>query len=122
MTAARSFTDGLVSLDAAATRQRLAAALVEARANTSGRGGAGVSEAIRHVESVLRESAQWSIRRIDEALAEARAAADRPETLEEAHAAVVAALDSDSPLRADVRPADLAVIAGRRRETPPPGC
>lgn len=122
MGALRSFTDGLVSLDATETRKRLQAALVEARSKTADRGGAKVAAAISHVESVLRESAQWSIRRIDEALAEARAAASRPETLEEAHAAVVAGLDQDGPLRPDAMPADLAVIAGRRRQPPPPGC
>lgn len=122
MTAPRSFVDGLVSLDAAETRKRLAAALVEARSKTGGRGGADVAEAIREVESGLLAAAHWAVGRIDAALVSAWAATARPETIEEAHAAVVAGLDQDSPLRPDVRPADLSVIAGRRRESPPPGC
>lgn len=119
MTAPRSFVDGLVALDAAQTRQRLKEALVEARTRTSGRGGDGVVEAIREVESALLLAAHWAVGRIDGALVEARAVPARPETIEEAHAAVVASLDSDAPLRPDVSALNLAAA---RVQTRPPGC
>ncbi|WP_311274030.1 hypothetical protein [Methylobacterium sp. WCS2018Hpa-22] len=118
MVAPGSFVDGLVALDAAQTRQRLKEALVEARTKTVGRGGADVAEAIREVESGLLAAAHWAVGRIDAALAEARAVAARPETMDEAFAAVVAALDSDSPTRPEV---SRLVVAALRDETPP-GC
>ncbi|KQP91356.1 hypothetical protein ASF60_18095 [Methylobacterium sp. Leaf113] len=119
MSAPRSFVDGLVSLDAVETRKRLQAALTEARSKTGGRGGDGVAEAIREVESGLLAAAHWAVGRIDAALAEARAVAAREETIEEAHAAVVAGLDRDDPLRPDVSARNLAISRG---EAPPPGC
>ncbi|QEE39909.1 MULTISPECIES: hypothetical protein [unclassified Methylobacterium] len=118
----RSFVDGLVALDAVATRKRLSEVLIETRSRTSGPGGDAVAEEIRHVESVLLQAAHWAVRTLDAALVEARAAASRPETQEEAHAAVVAALDRDDPIRPEIRRADLAAIAGRRADAPPPGC
>lgn len=117
--AIRSFVDGLVALDAVGTRKRLAEALIEARSKTSGRGGGALAEEIRHVESALLQAAHWAVRTLDAALVEARAAASRPETQEEAHAAVVAGLDSDAPLRPDVSELNASV---RRTEAPPPGC
>ncbi|MCJ2081539.1 hypothetical protein [Methylobacterium sp. J-090] len=120
MVAPRSFVDGLVSLDAAQTRQRLKEALIEARSKTGGRGGGALAEAIREVESGLLQAAHWAVGRIDGALVEARAAASRPETQEEAFAAVVAGLDDDGPTRPDVSEFNAAV---RRAEAlPPPGC
>lgn len=101
-----SFVDGLVNLSAAETRKRLASALAEARIQadwTAGPAGDAIAEAIRHVDSVLLESARWAVQRIDTALSEAQSAprhvivATRPATMEEHHAAVVAALDSDEP-------------------------
>ncbi|TXN69151.1 hypothetical protein FV228_12935 [Methylobacterium sp. WL18] len=95
---APSFVDGLVALDASQTRKRLAAALAEARLHaqwTAGPSGDGIAEAIRHVDGVLLEGARWAIKRLDDALLASRSAPARQETLAEAHAAVVAALDRD---------------------------
>ncbi|KQP91671.1 hypothetical protein [Methylobacterium sp. Leaf117] len=125
---APSFVDGLVALDASQTRKRLAAALAEARLHaqwTAGPSGDGIAEAIRHVDSVLLESARWAIRRLDDALLASRSAPARQETLAEAHAAVVAALDRDDDPITPVRPSRSGFVSGafgRRSEAPSPGC
>lgn len=116
---ARSFAEGLVALNAVATRRRLAEALTEARSKITGPGGAALAEEIRHVESALLLAAHWAIRSIDAALITARAAPAQPETIEEAHGAVVAGLASDAPLRPNVSARNLAVS---RTGTLPPGC
>lgn len=92
-----SFADGLVELDVAQTRARLATALSAVKGHAgyaAGPRAATLQGAVGAVERALLMASRECIHRLDAALEEA----DRPPaTLAEAHADTVAGLDADAP-------------------------
>lgn len=121
MTARTAFGDGLVTLDARETRQRLAEAMAAVKAHPAFAAGPKsqvLQDAVGKVERSLMMASREAIHTLADALAEA----NRPPvaaTVAEAHAQIVADLDRDAPA-APSRSGPPLPPLGRGRVTVPP--